>query len=117
MKQKALLILVALALVIAGLYAGGATEEEVDEPRSSTFWTTEDAMGECAAAAFAAGDLLDVIYHPLAFTLSWLEGGILDSISAAEVIRNLGEDTYTRVLRAISTGSIRATFTTTTVRR
>ncbi len=127
MKSKALLILVALALAAAGVYAGGAAEEEVEEPRSITFWTTEeqpermdrqeriaeeferatgisvdvvpvteDMMGERATAAFAAGELPDVIYHPLAFTLTWVEAGILDSIAATEVVRSLGEDTYTR---------------------
>ncbi len=56
---------------------------------------TENAMGERVTAAFAAGELPDVIYHPLNFTLSWSDAGILDALSATEVIEALGEDTFT----------------------
>ena len=31
-----------------------------------------------ATAAFAAGDMPDVIYHPLSFVLPWAEAGIID---------------------------------------
>ncbi len=56
---------------------------------------TEDLMGERVTAAFAAGELPDVIYHPLAYTLTWMEAGVLDSVAATEVVRGLGERTYT----------------------
>ena len=41
---------------------------------------TENAMGERVTAAFAAGELPDVIYHPLNFALSWFDAGILDAL-------------------------------------
>ena len=56
---------------------------------------TEDLMGERVTAAFAAGELPDVIYHPLAYTLTWMDAGVLDSIAATEVVRDLGERTFT----------------------
>ena len=55
---------------------------------------TESAMGERATAAFAAGDLPDVIFHPLSRTIGWAEEGILDGFAATEVVENLGEDTF-----------------------
>lgn len=55
---------------------------------------TESELGQRATAAFAAGDLPDVIYHPLSRTAGWAEEGILDTFAASEVVRNLGEDTY-----------------------
>lgn len=55
---------------------------------------TENQMGERVTAAFAAGELPDVIYHPLNFTLSWYDAGVLDSLSATEVIETLGEGTF-----------------------
>jgi multiple sugar transport system substrate-binding protein len=55
---------------------------------------TESALGERATAAFAAGDLPDIIYHPLSRTIGWAEEGILDTFAATEVVENLGTDTY-----------------------
>lgn len=55
---------------------------------------TESALGERATAAFAAGELPDIIYHPLSRTIGWAEEGILDSFAATEVVENLGEETY-----------------------
>ena len=55
---------------------------------------TESDLGTRATAAFAAGDLPDVIYHPLQYALPWAEAGILDTDSATDVIENLGEDTF-----------------------
>lgn len=40
---------------------------------------TESDLGKRATAAFAAGDLPDVIYHPLQYALPWAESGILDT--------------------------------------
>lgn len=55
---------------------------------------TESDLGTRATAAFAAGDLPDVIYHTLQYALPWVEAGILDSEVATEVIEDLGEDTF-----------------------
>ncbi|MBF9044651.1 extracellular solute-binding protein [Rhodobacterales bacterium HKCCE4037] len=55
---------------------------------------TESDLGTRATAAFAAGDLPDVIYHTLQYALPWYEAGILDSDAATDVIENLGADTF-----------------------
>ncbi|MEL6167841.1 MAG: extracellular solute-binding protein [Pseudomonadota bacterium] len=54
----------------------------------------ESDLGTRATAAFAAGDLPDVIYHPLQFALPWTEAGILDAEAATEVVDALGTDTF-----------------------
>ncbi|WP_081533133.1 ABC transporter substrate-binding protein [Rhodovulum sp. P5] len=55
---------------------------------------TESELGTRATAAFAAGDLPDVIYHPLSYALPWVEAGILDPEAAAEVIEALDPTTF-----------------------
>ncbi|MAC78654.1 MAG: bicyclomycin resistance protein [Rhodobacteraceae bacterium] len=55
---------------------------------------TETDLGTRATAAYAAGDLPDVIYHTLQYALPWYEAGILDGDAATEVIEELGEDTF-----------------------
>ncbi|MEM8822614.1 MAG: extracellular solute-binding protein [Pseudomonadota bacterium] len=55
---------------------------------------TESDLGTRATAAFAAGDLPDVIYHTLQYALPWAEAGILDIDAATDVIEELGENTY-----------------------
>ena len=55
---------------------------------------TESDLGTRATAAFAAGDLPDVIYHTLQYALPWAEAGILDTEAATEVIEELGEKTF-----------------------
>ena len=55
---------------------------------------TESDLGTRATAAFAAGDLPDVIYHTLQYALPWAEAGILDTDAATDVIENLGADTF-----------------------
>jgi multiple sugar transport system substrate-binding protein len=55
---------------------------------------TESDLGTRATAAFAAGDLPDVIYHPLQYALPWAEDGILDTDAATDVIEALGADTF-----------------------
>ncbi|MGI9368720.1 MAG: ABC transporter substrate-binding protein [Ruegeria sp.] len=55
---------------------------------------TESDLGTRATAAFAAGDLPDVIYHPLQYALPWAEAGILDTEAATEVVEALGESTF-----------------------
>lgn len=55
---------------------------------------SENELGTRATAAFAAGDLPDVIYHTLQYALPWAEAGILDTEAATEVIEELGVDTF-----------------------
>lgn len=55
---------------------------------------SESDLGTRATAAFAAGDLPDVIYHPLQYALPWAEAGILDPVAATNVIEQLGQDTF-----------------------
>ena len=55
---------------------------------------TESDLGTRATAAFAAGDLPDVIYHTLQYALPWAEAGILDTEAATEVIAELGDKTF-----------------------
>ncbi|EAQ04275.1 putative binding protein dependent transport lipoprotein [Pseudooceanicola batsensis HTCC2597] len=55
---------------------------------------TESELGTRATAAFAAGDLPDVIYHTLQYALPWAEAGILDAEAATEVVEDLGRDTF-----------------------
>ncbi|MFW6338388.1 MAG: ABC transporter substrate-binding protein [Alkalispirochaetaceae bacterium] len=66
---------------------------------------TENEMGQRVTAAFSAGELPDIIYHPLNFTLSWADAGILDATAATDVIESLGEETYgAGVLSLVETG-------------
>jgi multiple sugar transport system substrate-binding protein len=55
---------------------------------------TESDLGTRATAAFAAGDLPDVIYHTLQYALPWAEAGILDTDAATDVISSLGMETF-----------------------
>ena len=55
---------------------------------------TETDLGTRATAAFAAGDLPDVIYHPLQYAAPWSEAGILDIDAASDVVEALGADTF-----------------------
>ncbi|SNR40649.1 ABC transporter substrate-binding protein [Puniceibacterium sediminis] len=55
---------------------------------------TENDLGTRATAAYAAGDLPDVIYHTLQYSLPWAEAGILDMDAATDVIENLGGDSF-----------------------
>lgn len=55
---------------------------------------TESELGQRVTAAFAAGDLPDVIYHPLQYVQPWAEAGILDIDAATEVIEDIGEDFF-----------------------
>lgn len=55
---------------------------------------TEKDLGTRATAAYAAGDLPDVIYHTLQYALPWAEAGILDIDAATDVIEALGPDTF-----------------------
>ncbi|MEP3635767.1 MAG: extracellular solute-binding protein [Paracoccaceae bacterium] len=55
---------------------------------------SENDLGTRATAAFAAGDLPDVIYHTLQYAAPWAEAGILDTDAASDVVEALGADTF-----------------------
>jgi multiple sugar transport system substrate-binding protein len=55
---------------------------------------TESQLSERMTAAFAAGDLPDVVFHPVNYSLGWAEAGILDTAAATEVIADLGRATF-----------------------
>jgi len=55
---------------------------------------SEKDLGTRATAAYAAGDMPDVIYHTLQYALPWAESGLLDTEAATEVVDELGKDTF-----------------------
>ena len=55
---------------------------------------TETELGTRATAAFAAGDLPDIIYHTLQYVLPWAEAGILDTDASNEVLEALDTATF-----------------------
>ena len=66
---------------------------------------TESELGQRTTAAFAAGDLPDVIYHPLSRTTGWAEEGILDIFAASDIVESLGVETYAQgVLEMVTFG-------------
>ena len=54
----------------------------------------ESDLGTRTTAAFAAGDLPDVIYHTLQYVLPWAEAGILDVDANNAVVKDLGKKTF-----------------------
>ncbi len=56
----------------------------------------ENQLAERITAAFAAGQLPDVIFHPLDYTVGWAAQGILDIDAATEVVKELGEKTFAK---------------------
>jgi multiple sugar transport system substrate-binding protein len=55
---------------------------------------TENQMAERVTAAFAAGELPDIIYSPLKDAVSWHRSGVLDAAAATDVINALGKRTF-----------------------
>ena len=55
---------------------------------------TEKDIATRATAAFAAGDLPDVLNHTVQHLLPFAEAGILDSAAATEVVEELGVDGF-----------------------
>lgn len=55
---------------------------------------TESQLAERMTAAFAAGDLPDVVFHSITYAKAWAEAGILDVAAATEVIEDLGRNTF-----------------------
>ncbi len=64
---------------------------------------TEKDLGTRATAAFAAGDLPDVIYFTLQYVLPWAEAGILDIDANNEVVNKLGKRTFAKGVIDIAT--------------
>ena len=54
----------------------------------------EKDLGTRATAAFAAGDLPDVIYHTLQYVLPWAEAGILDVEANDDIVDSLQKNTF-----------------------
>ncbi len=115
-KTTKLMTGTALALLMSGLAANAesirfwTTEEQPErlakqEEMAAAFTAesgvdvevipvTEKDLSTRATAAFAAGDLPDVIYTPLVNVLPWAEAGILDSDAAGEVMEALDPATF-----------------------
>lgn len=114
-KKSALAAALALGLLAAPPAAGAplrfwTTEEQPDrlakqEAMAADFKArsgvevqvipvSEKDLETRAAAAFAAGDLPDVIYHPLQHVFPWKEAGILDAAANHEVVADLGAATF-----------------------
>ena len=55
---------------------------------------SESEMGNRATAAFASGELPDVIYYPLQYALPWAEAGVIDVDATTEAVEGLGVDTF-----------------------
>ena len=115
MKKSALAAIVALGMLASQPAVGAdlrfwTTEEQPDrlakqEAMAAEFKArsgvevqvipvSEKEMEARVAAAFAAGDLPDVIYHPLQHVASWAEAGILDAEANHEVVEALGTGTF-----------------------
>ena len=54
----------------------------------------EKDLGTRTTAAFAAGDLPDVIYHTLQYVLPWAEAGILDVEANSDIVEELDASTF-----------------------
>ncbi len=54
----------------------------------------ENLLAQRVTAAYAARSLPDVLFHPIEFTVGWAEAGILDSMSATQVVNHLGKETF-----------------------
>ncbi len=57
---------------------------------------TENQLAERITAAYAAGQLPDLVFHPIDYTVGWAAEGILDPEAATEVVRELGEETFAK---------------------
>jgi multiple sugar transport system substrate-binding protein len=54
----------------------------------------ENLLAARVTAAYAARSLPDVLFHPIDFTIGWVEAGILDHRSATQVVNQLGRETF-----------------------
>ena len=55
---------------------------------------SEKDLGTRMTAAFAGGELPDVVYHSIQWVLPWTEAGILDVDANTEIVEALGPDTF-----------------------
>ena len=55
---------------------------------------SEKDLGKRVTAAFAAGNLPDVIYHTLQYVLPWSEAGILDVETNDDIVNSLQKSTF-----------------------
>ncbi|MDJ0685991.1 MAG: ABC transporter substrate-binding protein [Alphaproteobacteria bacterium] len=71
---------------------------------------SEKDLGTRMTAAFAGGELPDVVYHSIQYILPWTEAGILDVDANNEVVEALGSNTFAeRALEIAKTDSGYAT--------
>lgn len=54
----------------------------------------ESDLGPRVTAAFSAGDLPDVLLTPLSQLIGWADAGILDPLTASDIVAELGEGTF-----------------------
>jgi multiple sugar transport system substrate-binding protein len=54
----------------------------------------EDELDSLMVAGAASGELPDVVYHPIDYAHGWAEQGVLDTEAAAQVVEELGADTF-----------------------
>ena len=54
----------------------------------------EKDLGKRATAAFAAGDLPDVIYHSIQYVLPWAEAGLLDVETNSDIVNSHQKSTF-----------------------
>ena len=71
--------------------------------------TGEDALPQLMLTNAASGTLPDVVFHPLDFTVGWAAAGLLDQDAAADVIANLGAETFSAGALAMGTSDGKAT--------
>jgi multiple sugar transport system substrate-binding protein len=67
--------------------------------------TPEDALPQLMLTNAAAADLPDVVFHPLDFTVTWANAGLLDQDAAADVIATLGAETFSEGALALGTSN------------
>jgi len=62
--------------------------------RVSVVPVDENLLAARVTAAYAARSLPDVLFHPVDFTMGWMEAGILDNRSATKIVNDLGKGTF-----------------------
>lgn len=66
----------------------------------------QNKLPELVTSAAAAGTLPDLIFHPLDFTISWQQNGILNAEAATRVVDLLGRDTFSpAALKLVAVGN------------
>ena len=65
----------------------------------------EDALPQVMLTNAASGTLPEVVFHPLDFTIGWVNAGILDAAAAQQVVSDLGAETFSQGALALATGT------------